>query len=193
MATGTSGARFRRHDAVFDWAARTDGDRVLVSGPTGQWTAGDPALDVALSESLVAAMRVQTEPEDDFGSHQDAGPVSLVGTASLAWCAEHLEVDTDPRRLRVNIVVETTEPFVEETWLGLELRSGDVVLRPTVRIDRCRTVNLAQDGVPTPTRLLQALGRGRNLCLGVYAEVVTPGTLRIDAEVTVPGPGSARP
>ena len=51
--------------------------------------------------------------------HQDDGQVSLVGTASLDWCREHLGVDADRRRIRPNLVVDTSEPFVEETWTGV--------------------------------------------------------------------------
>ncbi len=60
--------------------------------------------------------------------YQDAGEVSLVGTASLDWCREHLGVDADRRRIRPNLVVDTSEPFVEETWTGV-LSVGTARLR----------------------------------------------------------------
>jgi uncharacterized protein YcbX len=113
----------------------------------------------------------------------DAEPVSLVGTASLDWCREHLGVDTDRRRVRPNVVIETSEPFVEESWMDQLVQVGEVRLRVVARIERCRTVDLAQDGVTETTRLLKALGRSRDVCLGVYADVVTPGRLRVGDEV----------
>ena len=82
----------------------------------------------------------------------DGGQVSLVGTASLAWCRAELGVDTDPRRLRVNLVVETTEPFEEESWVGSSVSIGSLGLAVAERIERCRTVDLAQDGVATTPR-----------------------------------------
>jgi uncharacterized protein YcbX len=84
------------------------------------------------------------------------------------------------------VVVETLEPFIEETWIGQLVQVGDVQLRVVSRIERCRTVDLAQDGVADTTPLLKALGRSRDVCLGVYADVVGPGSLSIGDEVTAP-------
>ncbi len=86
-----------------------------MAGPGGEWSAGDPALDRALADVMGDPVRVLAE---GVTPHQDDGQVSLVGTASLDWCREHLEVDADRRRIRPNLVVETSEPFVEETWSG---------------------------------------------------------------------------
>ena len=64
---------------------------------------GDAELDRVLSEHLGAEVRVLPETGTP---HQDAGQVSLVGTASLDWCREHLGVDGDRRRIRPNLVVQ---------------------------------------------------------------------------------------
>ncbi len=70
--------------------------------------------------------------------------------------------------------------------MGQVVQVGEVQLRVVSRIERCRTVDLAQNGVTDTTRLLKALGRSRNVCLGVYADVVAPGPVRIgDAAVPV--------
>ena len=131
-----------------------------MTGPAGTWSAGDPALDDDLSAAVGVPVRVA---EEDAVPHQDAGAVSLVGTATLDRCAERWGLDADPRRLRVNLVLATDEPFVEETWVGGTLRCGAV----------------------TRGRWLTPLGRERDLCLGVYADVVAPGTLRAGDAVTV--------
>jgi uncharacterized protein YcbX len=178
LACGKNSRRFRRRDAVFAWAARTVDDGVVVRGPAGEWPVGDPALDLALCDAMGEEVRVQAEADAAFG-HQDGGQVSLVGTASLAWCRDVLRVDADPRRLRVNLVVETDEPFEEESWIGSELLIGAVMLRPVEQVERCRTIDLAQDGVTSRTPWLKALGGSRELCLGVYADVVTPGPIRV--------------
>jgi hypothetical protein len=47
------------------------------------------------------------------------------------------------------------------------------------RVERCRTIDLAQDGVSTTTPWLKALGRRRELCVAVYADVVGPGTATV--------------
>jgi uncharacterized protein YcbX len=112
--------------------------------------------------------------------------VSLVGTATLrelgALCG--LDVPVDPRHLRVNLVVETAEPFEEEGWLGREVRLGEVVLRPVARIERCRMVDLEQVGLPALRGLLKVVGAERGMCAGVYADVVEPGVLHEGDQVT---------
>ncbi len=114
----------------------------------------------------------------------DDGPVSLVGTASLEWCRRELGVDADPRRTRTNLVLETTEPFEEEAWAGRTIQIGSVQLAVDRRLERCRMVDLAQDGVATTTPMLKALGQSRDVCLAMLTDVATPGHLRIGDVVT---------
>jgi uncharacterized protein YcbX len=182
FASGKSSHRFRRRDAVFDFAASTEGDAVRVHRGGHQWAVGDAELDEVLSKAMGATVRVLPEAEVP---HQDAGSVSLIGTASLEWCRNHLGVDGDFRRIRPNVVLETAEPFVEETWVGSRLAVGDVTLAVVERIERCRMVDLAQDGVATTAPLLKRLSAEREMCLGVYADVVTAGRIGIGDEVRV--------
>jgi uncharacterized protein len=183
LASGKHSARFRRRDAVFDYAARTTDDGVRVSGRGGGWTVGDPALDAALSGVMGDPVRVLAEAATP---HQDQGEVSLVGTASLDWCREHLGVDADRRRIRPNLVVDTSEPFVEETWTGL-VSVGTARLRFDQRIERCRMIDIAQDGLPPEGGWLKALTDTRELCLGIHLDVVEPGTIRRGDEVRLGG------
>lgn len=177
FASGKDSRRFRRRDTVFEHAARTtDSGEVVVSSGMGTWAVGDAALDAELSTVMEAAVRVL--PETTVG-HQDQGAVSLVGTATLAWCAERWGLEAGPRRLRVNVVVDTDEPFVEETWVGRSLTVGSVGLRVVERVPRCRMVDVAQDGTSAEGSLLKHLGAERDLCLAVYADVETPGVLAV--------------
>lgn len=184
LASGKDSRRFRRRDAVLAHAARTDASGgVLVTGPDGELPLGAD-LDRRLSDLLGDPVQVRAEATT---SHQDGGPVSLVGTATLRWCAERWGVDADPRRLRVNLLVETEEPFVEESWVGSTVSVGSVRLVLVEPVPRCRTIDLAQDGVATTERWLLPLGRERDACLAVYADVVVPGTVAVgDAVVLRP-------
>jgi len=175
LACGKDSRRFKRRDQVFGFAAETNDEGVRVSGPEGTWLVGDPALDRSLSATMGTPVEVRAEAET---RHLDDSAVSVVGTATLAWVRDELGLDGDPRRIRVNLVVETDVPFVEETWTS-EVSIGSAVLSPVKRITRCRTVDLAQDGVPTSQPLLKALGAHRDLKLGVYLDVVTPGRLAV--------------
>ncbi len=182
LASGKSSRRFRRRDGVFDYRAATGRDGVTVTGARGTWNVGDPALDEELAATLGGGCRVA---EESGTPHQDAGAVSLIGTASLAWCADRWHLDADPRRLRANLLVETSEPFVEETWVGREIEVGSSRLRVVERIERCRMIDLAQDGVETPARWLTLLAGERDLSLAVYADVSAPGTISVGDTVAV--------
>jgi uncharacterized protein YcbX len=167
--------RFRRRDGVVAYRAATaDDGRVRVRHADGAWDVGDPDLDRHLTATLGVPAVVAAE---DGVPHQDAGQVSLVGTATLEWCARRWGGSPDPRRLRANVVLATEAPFVEEAWVGRELRFGDAVLRVVERVERCRTIDVPQDGATPGARWLRPLGAERDLCLAVYADVVEPGTL----------------
>ncbi|MEJ7794551.1 MAG: MOSC N-terminal beta barrel domain-containing protein [Nocardioides sp.] len=181
FACGKDSRRFRRRDGIFDHRAATVPEGVIVTGEDGSWRVGDPDLDAALSRALGDPVRVV---EEEDVPHQDAGSVSLVGTATLEWCADRWGLDADPRRLRVNLLVDTDEPFVEEGWVGREVAVGNVRLRVIEGIERCRTIDVAQDGTGARGRWLRPLADERDMCVAVYADVTRPGTLRLGDVVT---------
>lgn len=186
LASGKSSRRFRRRDAVFDHRARTlpDGE-VEVTDGVAAWLVGSTDLDVALSASMGAQVRVEPEVATP---HQDGGQVSLVGTATLHWFAREWGVDADPRRLRVNLVVETDEPFVEEGWVAHRLTIGSTVLTVDAKVPRCRMIDLAQDSAAARERWLTRLTAERDMCAAVYLDVTKPGSMRVGDEVTVEPP-----
>jgi uncharacterized protein YcbX len=168
--------RFRRHDEVFGFDAATTAEGVEVRRGERRWRVGDPLLDAELSAAMGRRMTVTSE---DGVPHQDAGAVSLIGTATLRWCVEELAVDADSRRLRVNLVVETDEPFVEESWCGDRVGIGTAGLRLTALTQRCRMIDIAQDGQRPARRWLKPLAQRRGMNLGIYAEVVSTGIIGV--------------
>jgi len=183
LATGKHSKRFRRRDEVFEFASRTTPEGVRVTGRGKEYDVPGDDLDAALSDAMGDRVRVLPETTTPYF---DAGHVSLVGTASLDWCREHLAVDADRRRIRPNLVVETEEPFVEETWVG-ELAVGGVVLTPVERIERCRMIDIAQEGMSREGRWLKALTDAREMCLGIYLDVAEPGRVAVGDEVSPRG------
>lgn len=181
LATGKHSKRFRRRDEVFEFASRTTTEGVRVTGRGGEWPVPGEDLDRALSGVMSAPVRVMPETTTPYF---DAGRVSIVGTASLAWCVEHLGVDADRRRIRPNLVIETDEPFVEETWRAA-VGIGDVLLTPVERIERCRMIDIAQEGLPRDGRWLKALTEAREMCLGVYLDVARAGVVAVGDEVRI--------
>lgn len=177
FASGKNTRRFRRRDPVFEYAATTTDDGVHITHQDGSfWAAGDPALDSHLSTRM--GLPVHLAPEGEV-PHQDMGSVSLIGTATLRWCAHEWGIDADPRRLRVNLVVDTTEPFVEESWITRTVTVGTATLRIAQRVPRCRMIDIAQDGVRATGGWLKPLAADREMAVAVYADVVRPGRLRL--------------
>jgi uncharacterized protein YcbX len=131
-------------------AAPADGGPPLLTVPTGLDGVRGPAADAALSAFLGHPVRVAPVPP---ARTLDA-PVHLVTQQALDAAArgEHDAADCacSLSEPRANLVVEATADR-EEAWIGRRLAVGDAVLR-----------------------VLRRPGH----CLGVYAEVERPGTVR---------------
>jgi len=115
-----------------------------------------------------------------------AGPtVTLVGTATLRDLGERTGLDllAESARFRATLVVETDEPYVEETWLGRELGAGSAVLRGGASIPRCTVIDHSPATGEKDARLLKALASYRPLngagepAFGIYASVAAPGVV----------------
>lgn len=94
-------------------------------------------------------------------------------------------LNADPRRLRVNVVVGTTEPFAEEEWQGQRIAIGEAELDVVERAPRCRMIDLDQDGAMADGRWLKPLAAERDMFLAVYAGVVEPARIALGDEVTL--------
>ena len=177
FASGKNTRRFRRRDPVFHYSAATDLlGQVTVTRGGEHWHVGDPRLDQRLSGEMGTSVRVR--PEADV-PHQDMGAVSIVSTATVEWCANRWGGNPDPRRLRVNVVVDSDEPFLEEQWVGLDLALGSARLRVVERVPRCRMVDIRQDGAEPGEKWLRFLAKERDMFLAVYAEVTRPGQVSV--------------
>ncbi len=185
LATGKHSRRFRRMDQVFRLAASRSGDQTLLVLPDGtELLAGEPPTDAALSTHFGEPVVLRRE---GAVPHQDAAAVSLVGTATLAELGRH-DGDgspVDPRHVRANLVVETDQPYAEESWVGRVVTVGGVRLRVTEPTTRCRMVGVAQVGLAARPGLLKAVADHHDLVAGVYAEVLAPGRVALGDAVTV--------
>ena len=94
----------------------------------------------------------------DTVSLADGFPLLLAGTASLAAINAALPLIPGPMpmdRFRPNLVVETTEPWEEDTWSHIEIGPGPnpVRLRLASPCVRCAVVTLDQEtGAATPRK-----------------------------------------
>lgn len=183
FGSGKTTRRFRRMDGLLRFRATydgtTDGDTPLITFPDGVTLRGtDPAIHQRLTESL--GLPVQLAREGDI-SHFDAASIHLVTSASLRALAALLSRDQiDERRFRPTVVIETDGMgFQEDAWVGHDILLGDEVrLRVAERTERCVMVDMDQADLQAWPRALRTLAQTRDACLGVYADVLVPGTLR---------------
>ncbi len=130
-------------------------------------------------------------------SFVDLAAMHLVSTASLrALTALAPESAVDVRRFRPNLVIDTgdEEGFIDTAWVGHSLAFGErVVLRISDNATRCVMTTLAQGRLAQDREVLKTLaaenqqafgGLGRSACFGVYAEVVTGGTIQVGDAVS---------
>ena len=131
-------------------------------------------------------------------SFVDLAAMHLLSTASLHTLAALApDAAVDVRRFRPNLVIDTGDAtgFVDTDWVGYEVELGArVVLRITDNATRCVMTTLAQGSLPQDRNVLKTLavenqqefgGLGRSACFGVYAEVVTGGSVRVGDEVRI--------
>ncbi len=187
LASGKHTRRFRRMDPVFELTARMTSGAAAPSFalPSGRWVAADDSgADAAVTGHFGQPVRLRRE---STVAHHDDLPVSLVGTATLAALADLLgdREPVDVRHFRANLVIETEEPWVEETWVGKEVTVGEAGFEVVKPVERCRMVDIAQVGVPAHGSILRTVGKHRDLQLAVYAAVRRPGTVGVGDDLLV--------
>ncbi|GGV12229.1 molybdenum cofactor biosysynthesis protein [Kitasatospora herbaricolor] len=142
-------------------------------------------------EAEVAADVVRFGSAAPPGTFFDFAPVHLLTTSTLERLAA-----LGPRgvaeveRYRPNLVIDTPgKGFVEQRWVGRDLRIGDrLVLRVMASTPRCAVPTLVHGDLPrdadalrTPAvhnRVPALPGRPPEPCVGVYAQVLRPGPVR---------------
>jgi uncharacterized protein YcbX len=150
---------------------------VLTSGPHSE----------LISDHLGKPVRLAAAPR---GGAVYGAPVSILTTASLRDLGERTgrtDLLESVSRFRMTMVVDAGEtPYVEDEWFGRELKLGDAVVRVRTAVGRCAQIDMAPATGDKDGSLLRALAgyrptTGGEPWFGVDAEVVVPGTLRIDA------------
>jgi uncharacterized protein YcbX len=134
--------------------------------------------DRAQPVRIVTAGRAMTD--SDFPS------ISLFAMASLRDLSARMGTDLSPHRWRANLWVEGVDPFAEFDWVGCRLHVGEAELEVVERIGRCKATSAnPATGVIDADTLGGLSAQYGHTEFGVYARVVTRGTVRLDDRVQV--------
>jgi uncharacterized protein len=201
----------RRRPELLGAYASYDGDEPVIRLPGGRTVVGPgKRTDGHLSEwlaspvSLVASVgsapgRAEyfADATDDTsqavewtmpeGRYVDAAPVLLLTTVSLRTAASHHPNGAwDPRRFRPNILIDLEgEGWIEDSWVGQQVRVGAVTVIPTQRCIRCTMVTRSQPGLDADVEIFRTLARHHRGHFGVWSEVLTPGNLCVGDRASV--------
>jgi uncharacterized protein YcbX len=186
IGSGKTTRRFRRMPGLLSMASFVDDHGVAwVRFADGESRRVDDPMTAVLIGAVVGEdITLSMEGET---SHFDDAPLHLVSTASLRWLEERRPTDQiDRRRFRPNLLVEC-EGFEmpEDGWLGRRLQVGGATVKVEKRTERCVMTTLAQDDLGFAPGILGDLTKTNESCLGVYARVVSEGTIRVGDDVVL--------
>jgi uncharacterized protein YcbX len=142
-----------------------------------------PDTTVFTTKQVLTLARFSTPP----GTFVDLSAVHLLSTASLRSLSADGE-GYDVRRFRPNVLVAVDQPhteFPETGWVGATVQIGTSAMRVTVPTIRCVVPTRPQPGLELDRALTRQLATRTDRFLGVYADVTTPGLLRVGDEVRV--------
>jgi uncharacterized protein YcbX len=185
IGSGKTTRRFRLLPGLFDLRARIEGERALVTLPDGrELHVGDPRLDRFVSARYGDDLHLV---EESSVSYHDAAPLHLLTTASLTWLQARLPAsEVDRRRFRPNILLDVVgSELVEDGWVDKRFALGGAVVRIRERAERCVMTTNSQDELPQDPAILAAVTKLNDVCLGVFATVEQPGTIRVGDELTI--------
>ncbi len=136
----------------------------------------------ALSD--LAGMEVTLIERDERAWATDSRPASLVARASLD------EFGGDGRRFRMLLELKGLEAFAEDAWSGRRVRIGDVTLLVGPPTPRCALPSYSPDNATRDRDMLRDILAHRGPidgqpCLGVFAEVLEPGVVRLGDRVEI--------
>jgi uncharacterized protein len=184
LGSGKSSSRFTRLLGLLDLTAHCeDGEPPVVVAPDGsRHLVATGAADAYLQALTGRPVRIR---RDTGVMHFDEVPFSLVGTATLDWLGNQVDVAVDARRLRPNVVVRTQEPFAEEAWVDRIVRVGSIEATFDRVFMRCVMVGMAQPGLAESGAVLKRIAGRGEVCMAIGGHICQPGTIRVGDEIIV--------
>jgi len=121
----------------------------------------------------------------------DEASVSVINLATIAAIGREVGQDLGTRRFRPNIVIATdsTDPFIEDGWIGGRLIFGSNEDGPIVSITmpdpRCVMINLDPDTAQQDPRIMKAAIRLNRNNAGAYGTVARTGQISVGQSVSL--------
>lgn len=113
--------------------------------------------------------------------------VSVLSLSSLAHLGSQIGRDLSIHRFRGNLWLDGLPPWAERDWIGRDIAIGPVRLQVTDHIGRCRATHADPDTGREDVDIMGLLDRTYgHTDLGVFARVVTGGTIAPGDAVTLP-------
>ena len=130
-----------------------------------------------VGHQIPGAPHLMRVTEGSYADNKDA-LISLGGTASVESFGTATGTRPDQRRFRLNIMLHTDIPFVENALVGKTVRLGDAELRVVAPVGRCAAIDVDPETAVRGPHCLpvmeQAFG---HTDLGIFAEVLTGGQI----------------
>jgi uncharacterized protein YcbX len=190
-----------------DEPAAPDALSTLIGSPVTVWPLlppdrldhyrrGAPVLDDMEAEFRRMFGRTDDEPLPDLskfpeflmefesppGTYFDAFPLLIMTTESL----QHLNDAApdhrfDVSRFRPNLLIEagSDAPYPERDWSGRNFRIGTAEVEIAMDCPRCVMTTHGHGALPKDPGIMRSLVRLADGDLGVYANVITPGEVRV--------------
>lgn len=110
----------------------------------------------------------------------------LIGSGTLSMLDARIgDGAGDVRRFRPNIVVNTSEAFEEDEWVGKELLLGSVTVDVKKRTDRCIVISRAFGEFPASRKTLKYLSKNHQREAGLSLEPTQSGHMAVGDSVEI--------
>jgi uncharacterized protein YcbX len=193
---------FRRLDdkSGFPWLSASRLPELLLYQPNGL----EEPTHVLTPEGLnlaIGSVELQNDVAEKFGSPLelmklkhgifDEASVSVINLATIAAIGREARQELDTRRFRANIVIasDSTEPFLEDGWIGGRLVFGSDEAGPMISVTmpdpRCVMINLDPDTAEQDPRVMKAAVRLNENNAGAYATVARTGQISVGQSVSL--------
>lgn len=169
-----------RYAAVCEGPYGPSGLPVKVRTPDGRLLAvSDPELVAELSAAAGAPIRPL---QLSRGAH-DAMPISVVTTVTLAAIDAAHGTPLDPRRFRINLIVESDERDTAWRHRVIEIGRDGPRLAISRPIERCAMITIDPDTSARDPSIMRTVARAFGNEAGEYASVLKPGIIGVGDEI----------